>query len=424
MQPRFEARSNHGACASFCMNGIAPAALYRAPMQARRGFRSDAPRALSNRKTGSIATPSHQIDVRRCHVDLCFFCSRIEPISLDHIWHPPPEYLTDQIDRLPASVQNRPVPSRDRHPARSNTSASMSQPSFLTVEGELARPSLLPLLGLPFGREWTIGKSASPCPLGYCATLWTYCIDVMAPHPSCRWGATTCESADPIDAAIAHIPSSRGRSPIRLTPKRREATASLGSITSRISLIKLMPRPRYRPIAVSAVAGMAIVLACLMIGSPYRRTQPPEAVTADTISPAQAAPATTTTSNHAAKPRQPASPTVIAQVPRATNPNHVARSDRRKNAVTKMSRREENKTRTYKASAMKPSSPDTTRRHAKPQRASIKPRIATAEEAAILEASPINALPLEPRAAAPLPQIDWMPLMKHRRLTEDKRFSR
>ncbi|WP_186270564.1 hypothetical protein [Burkholderia gladioli] len=300
----------------------------------------------------------------------------------------------------------------------------MSQPSFLTVEGELARPSLLPLLGLPFGREWTIGKSASPCPLGYCATLWTYCIDVMAPHPSCRWSATTCESADPIDAAIAHIPSSRGRSPIRLTPKRREATASLGSITSRISLIKLMPRPRYRPIAVSAVAGMAIVLACLMIGSPYRRTQPPEAATADTISPAQAAPATTTTSNHAAKPRQPASPTVIAQVPRATNPNHVARSDRRKNAVTKMSRREKNKTRTYKASAMKPSSPDTTRRHAKPQRASIKPRIATAEEAAILEASPVNALPLEPRAAAPLPQIDWMPLMKHRRLTEDKRFSR
>ncbi|KGE07208.1 hypothetical protein WJ59_26820 [Burkholderia gladioli] len=73
---------------------------------------------------------------------------------------------------------------------------------------------------------------------------------------------------------------------------------------------------------------------------------------------------------------------------------------------------------------MKPSSPDTTRWHAKPQRASIKPRIATAEEAAILEASPINALPLAPRAAASLPQIDWMPLMKHRRLTEDKRFSR
>ncbi len=111
MQPRFEARSNQGACASFCMNGVAPAALYRLPTQARRGLRSDALQALSNREAGSIATPSHQIDVRRCHVDLCFFCSRIEPISLDRIWHPPPEYLTYQIDRLPASVQNRPVPS-------------------------------------------------------------------------------------------------------------------------------------------------------------------------------------------------------------------------------------------------------------------------------------------------------------------------
>ncbi|WP_186102663.1 hypothetical protein [Burkholderia gladioli] len=299
----------------------------------------------------------------------------------------------------------------------------MSQPSFLTVEGELARPSLLPLLGLPFGREWTIGKSATPFSLGYCATLWTYCIDVMAPHPSCCWGVATCEPADPLEVPIAHIPSSRGRSPIRLTPKRREATASLGSITSRISLIKFMPRPRYRPIAVSAVAGMAFVIACMMIGSPYRRTQPPEAVTADTILPVRAAPSTTTTSNHAAKPRQPASPNVIAQVPRATNPNHVAHSVRRKNAVTKMSRRQENKTRTYTATAMKPLSPATTRRHAKLQ-IEIKPRIATADEAAVNEAPPINTPQLAPRAAASLPQIDWMPLMKHRRLTEDKRFSR
>ncbi|CAG9199963.1 hypothetical protein BGLA2_140006 [Burkholderia gladioli] len=119
MQPRFEARSNHGACASFCMNGTAPAARYRLPMQARRGFRSDALHALSNRETGSIATPPHHRDVRRYHVDLCFFCSRIESVSLDRIWRPQPEYLTYQIDRLPSSVQNRPVPSRDRHPARS-----------------------------------------------------------------------------------------------------------------------------------------------------------------------------------------------------------------------------------------------------------------------------------------------------------------
>lgn len=56
----------------------------------------------------------------------------------------------------------------------------MTASSFVPVEGQLARPSLMPFSGLPFGHEWT---SLAGCP----AQLRTVFIDLDAPHRACQW---------------------------------------------------------------------------------------------------------------------------------------------------------------------------------------------------------------------------------------------
>nr|WP_244109158.1 hypothetical protein [Burkholderia anthina] len=79
--------------------------------------------------------------------------------------------------------------------------ALMTPSPLVAVEGRLARPRVTPLDGVPsFGREWTF-RGVAGARLGkHClATLTTSCIDVDAPHRTCRWlplSATRPSSAD------------------------------------------------------------------------------------------------------------------------------------------------------------------------------------------------------------------------------------
>lgn len=60
---------------------------------------------------------------------------------------------------------------------------------LVSVEGSIARPRVAPLDGVPpFGREWRFGAaSGSRSDMRCVATLTTSCIDVDAPHRTCRW---------------------------------------------------------------------------------------------------------------------------------------------------------------------------------------------------------------------------------------------
>jgi hypothetical protein len=108
------------------------------------------------------------------------------------------------IPRLPAPAASGDA--RLAHAARPDR--LMTASSLVPVEGQLARPSLMPFSGLPFGREWT---SLAGCP----AQLRTVFIDPDAPHRACQWrplrrtapaGSTTAAPA----ASSVLIPTSGG----------------------------------------------------------------------------------------------------------------------------------------------------------------------------------------------------------------------
>jgi hypothetical protein len=73
--------------------------------------------------------------------------------------------------------------------AAARRTALMTSSPLVPVEGTLARPRAAPLDGVPpFGREWTFRGMSGARPGKRClATLTTSCIDIVAPHRTCRW---------------------------------------------------------------------------------------------------------------------------------------------------------------------------------------------------------------------------------------------
>lgn len=65
----------------------------------------------------------------------------------------------------------------------------MTPSRLVPVEGRLGRPRVTPLDGVPpFGREWIFSGASGARPAKRClASLTTSCIDVDAPHRTCRW---------------------------------------------------------------------------------------------------------------------------------------------------------------------------------------------------------------------------------------------
>lgn len=100
----------------------------------------------------------------------------------------------------------------------------MNPSSFVPVEGELARPRLMPLKGVPFGREWTF-RSVPGARSGkaYLAELVTSCIDVKAPHRACRWMPLDSPAAAPAAGAP------RATAPRAAAPRPFETRAHRGT---------------------------------------------------------------------------------------------------------------------------------------------------------------------------------------------------
>ncbi|WP_269506687.1 hypothetical protein [Burkholderia sp. IMCC1007] len=109
----------------------------------------------------------------------------------------------------------------------------MTPSPLVSVEGQLARPRVAPLDGVPpFGREWTFRGVAGDRPGERCvATLTTSCIDVDAPHRMCRWqplSATRSSSADlPATPAVLRRP---GHGPYPRPHGRRAIDAACWSV--------------------------------------------------------------------------------------------------------------------------------------------------------------------------------------------------
>ncbi len=76
---------------------------------------------------------------------------------------------------------------------------------LVSVEGQLARPRVAPLDGVPpFGREWTFSGAPGTRRGPRCvAILKTSCIDVEAPHRSCHWQSPP--AARPVSAGVPAV---------------------------------------------------------------------------------------------------------------------------------------------------------------------------------------------------------------------------
>lgn len=88
----------------------------------------------------------------------------------------------------------------------------MTRLPLVPVEGTLARPRVAPLDGVPpFGREWRPGAA----PDRRCvATLTTSCIDVDAPHRTCRWESLPAARPQPPAARVPAIAKSATGRPV------------------------------------------------------------------------------------------------------------------------------------------------------------------------------------------------------------------
>ncbi|CAM2172743.1 hypothetical protein BC2230_200038 [Burkholderia cepacia] len=74
----------------------------------------------------------------------------------------------------------------------------MSQSSFVNIEGELTYPRLMPLNGIPFGREWTfLGALDARTGKHRLVRIVTSCINVMVPHRTCRWQPMNRSASEP-----------------------------------------------------------------------------------------------------------------------------------------------------------------------------------------------------------------------------------
>ncbi len=264
----------------------------------------------------------------------------------------------------------------------------------MPVEGELARPSLLPLLGLPFGGEWTLDVPAVFACTNFRASLRTHCIDVTAPHRGCQWAL----GLRPGEAE----PRGSTRPLIRWRPKRTsrgERTGPAAKLTLRRRGEAAPPMQRRRPgVAVTRL----VVAACLLLlasHGPITRefAAPPAPVVQSGAVPQPHAAVELITARpprpvHAATPRQPAPRARLAQAAHASQTSKPARA--------------------HAAHPAYPAHVD--RRAARPASASLPDEIFT----------DIDLPPVTTRAATPRPQIDWAAHLTQRRLTEDAAFLR
>ncbi|WP_175972107.1 hypothetical protein [Burkholderia sp. BCC0322] len=144
----------------------------------------------------------------------------------------------------------------------------MDRSPLVNVEGELARPRLMPLDGIPFGHEWTF-LGTRDAPIGECrlAGIKTSCIDVNTPHRTCHWwplnGTAQGPAASPSRAELpAAAPSSASR--LRL------ATAAACWSVSALSIIGWLivaHTPRSNSLALSKATQSGTV-------TPQPATQP------------------------------------------------------------------------------------------------------------------------------------------------------
>ncbi|CAM2165607.1 conserved hypothetical protein [Burkholderia latens] len=130
----------------------------------------------------------------------------------------------------------------------------MTSSPLVPVEGALARPRAAPLDGVPpFGREWTFRGASGTRAL---ATLTTSCIDVDAPHRSCRWQPQPVAPPS-LAGAPAVAPDMRRRSidaAAGRAPDRRALHAACWSIGAFVIIGWLVAA--HEPFPVFALASM------------------------------------------------------------------------------------------------------------------------------------------------------------------------
>ncbi|WP_257140327.1 hypothetical protein [Burkholderia sp. RF2-non_BP3] len=342
------------------------------------------------------------------------------------------------IDRSPATHHNVTT----RHAIRAAAgivarvaprTALMIPTPLVPVEGPFARPRVAPLDGVPpFGREWTF-RGAPGTRLGTrcAAVLKTSCIDVEAPHRTCRWQSPP--AARPVSAGVAavaaraagqHIEHAAGRAHDRRA--RHAACWSIGALGIIGWLIAAHePFPGFaRAPAIQTVGVVPAHPVQSMVAVPTTAVAP----ATPTIAPAQRVAA-----------RQVATPAAALPVardaatkPAPRRPDTTPNVQRVATAAPPTPHRSDNR-RTATARVHAPSAPRVTARPSVTHHASRTPtpdRVGSPAHPGvphdplddpltlIAMANALQADRPAPAAHAPVAGFDWTAQLSHRRLTD------
>ncbi|MGU7813709.1 hypothetical protein [Burkholderia sp. AW49-1] len=304
---------------------------------------------------------------------------------------------------------------------------------LVSVEGPLARPRVAPLDGVPpFGREWTFSGAPSTRLGTRCtAILKTSCIDVEAPHRTCRWQSPP--AARPVSvgvpavaarAAGQHIEHAAGR-----THERRARHAACWSIGA-LGIIGWLiaahePFPGFAPAPAIQTVGVVPAHPVQSMGAVQTAAVAPAT---PTIAPAQPVTARPLATPSAALPVARSATTDPAPRRPDTTPN----VQRVASTSSPAPHRPDNR-RTTTAREHAPSAPQFTARPSVTHHASRTPTPDRAGSPAhpgaahdplddpltlIAMANALQADRPAPAANAPVAGFDWTAQLSHRRLTD------